>query len=158
MRFIAAAVMLVAQTAGAPGLEVPDFSGTWVWASRAIARPMLIRQTSEELIVASIGLPQGAVDEAFWLNGTERVETYPSVGFSRKYQTSGRWQGRNWIGTVKAFAGWTETSVAREPHTTMIRRFSLDSTGTRLTIVSSGHLPTSGNRPVEVVDQLVRAK
>jgi hypothetical protein len=143
---------------GRPGQQVRDFSGTWAWVTRPIARPMLIRQTSEELIVASMGLPQGAGDEAFWFNGAERVETDQSAGFTRKYQTSGRWQGESWVGTVKAFAGWTEATVAREPHTTMIRRFSLDATRTRLTIVSSGDRPATGGQPVDTIDELVRVK
>lgn len=159
MRFLTLAIMLTAQAAAAPAAkQFQDFSGTWAWVSRSIARPMLIRQTSDELIVASIGLPQGAGDEAFWLNGSERLETYQASGFTRRYRTSGRWEAGSWIATVKAYAGWTEATVAREAHTTMIRKFTLDATGTRLTIVSSGDRPAIGGRPVQTIDELVRAK
>jgi hypothetical protein len=150
--------LLLSSLLQAPAPLHPDFSGTWMWRSRTITRPLTISQTTSELVIEAMGLPQGAGEEAFWLNGRERVETYAHSGFSRKYATAGRWDGEAWVGTVKAYAAWAGNAVPTQPHTTMVRRLGLDAAGTTLTIVSSGHPPPAGFSAGETVDVLSRPR
>lgn len=105
MCVLAAVVLQVLLRADLPAQTVPDLSGTWIWRSRPIDRPMQIRQSADELVVEAVGLPQGAVDEMFWLNGTVRDQAYPGPGFVRRYRTTGHWEGQTWVATVEAYAG-----------------------------------------------------
>ena len=137
-RFVAVAVLVLFGLTDSQAQEVPDLSGEWTWKSRQIARPLHIQQTRDELIIDAIGLPQGAVQERFWLDGRVRDETYPGPGYVRRYLTNGRWDGRVWVATVKAYAGWTGGRIPAEPHTVVTRWFTLDSSGARLTVTSRG--------------------
>lgn len=150
------ALLLVTAGLSVGAAQPPDLTGSWQWKSRDIGRPMQIRQNADELVIEAVGLPQGAVDERFWLDGRVRVETYPGPGFVRRYRTSGRWDGRTWVGTIEAFAGWDEGTVARRPHTVVTRWFTLDESGRRLTVRSHGAGSPSGESPGDYVYQFDR--
>jgi hypothetical protein len=89
----------------------PDFSGTWRSASRSVGYPLTIQQTSDTLTIEARGLPQGPPTEVFALDGSPRTAVLTEYGYWRRYDTTGRWEGSTFIGTVTATAGWTDKST-----------------------------------------------
>lgn len=156
-----AGVLLTSWTAVAQ--DRPDFSGTWQWVSRAVPHPLTIQQTADELIIESLGLSQGnPANETFRLDGSAKTMIYDVRDFWRKQETTARWDGNDFIGTVLAKAGWKESGPAETislavPHTVCTRTLRISRDGMELTIATSWYSPDTGQYKTEhSVDRFVR--
>jgi hypothetical protein len=70
-------------------------------------------------------------------------------GYWRRYDTTGRWEGNIFIGTVKATAGWTDNSTPEQanvavPHSICTRTVRVTPDGSGLSIGSHCHSPEQG--------------
>lgn len=93
----------------APDQSRPEFAGTWRWVSRSVPHQLTIRQTPDELIIETLGLVQGnPADETFAVDGSPKTMIYDAGDFWRKQETTARWEGSTFIGTVVAKARWKQ--------------------------------------------------
>jgi hypothetical protein len=127
----------------------PDFSGTWQFASRTVAYPLTIQQTSDALTIEARGLPQGPPTEVFALDGSPKTTVLNEYGYWRRYDTTERWEGNIFIGTVRATAGWTDKSTSdganvAVPHTICTRTVRMTADGSGLSIGSHCYSPEQG--------------
>jgi hypothetical protein len=127
----------------------PDFSGTWRFASRTVAYPLTVQQSSDTLTIEARGLPQGPPTEVFSVDGSHRTTVLNEHGYWRRYDTSGRWENDTFIGTVTATAGWADTSTPDHakvavPHTICTRTMRLTPDGSGLSIRSHCYSPEQG--------------
>jgi hypothetical protein len=101
-----------------------------------VPHPLTIRQTPGELIIETMGLVQGnPADETFAVDGSPKTTIYDAGHFWRKQETSARWAGSTFIGTVVAKARWKregpgETISLAIPHTIATRTYASAPTGT----------------------------
>jgi hypothetical protein len=145
-----------------PAQSRPEFAGTWRWISRSVPHPLTILQTPGELIIETMGLAQGnPADETFAVDGSLKTTIYDAGDFWRKQETTARWEGSTFIGTVVAKARWKregpgETISLAVPHTIATRTLRLSADGNTLTISTSWHSPDAGRGPQEAIDRFIR--
>jgi hypothetical protein len=156
--------VLLLSGAAAPAQSHPEFAGTWRWVSRSVPHPLTIRQTPDELIIESLGLAQGnPADETFAVDGAAKTTIYDAGDFWRKQETTARWEGSAFVGTVVAKARWKregpgETISLTVPHTVCTRTLRLGADGNTLTITTDCHSPDTGRGPQEGVDRFARTE
>jgi hypothetical protein len=109
----------------------------------------VIQQTSDALTIEARGLPQGPPAEVFALDGSPQTTVFHEYGYWRRYDTTGRWQGDTFIGTVRATAGWTATSTPDQanvavPHTICTRTVRMTPDNSGLSIRTHCYSPEQG--------------
>jgi hypothetical protein len=155
---------VLASGAAAPAQSRSEFAGTWRWVSRSVPHPLTIRQTSTDLIIGTMGLVQGnPADETFAVDGSPKATIYDAGDFWRKQETTARWEGSTFIGTVVAKARWKregpgETISLTVPHTVCTRTLRLSADGATLTITTSCYSPDTGRGPQEAIDRFIRTE
>jgi hypothetical protein len=128
----------------------PDFSGSWRCTSRQLAYPLRIQQTPDELMIETRSLPQGPPTETFRLDGEYKTTVLEDSGYWRRYDTTSRWQGDEFVGIAKAKAGWSKERSAAEadmslPHTVCTRSLQLGPGRDTLTITTVCTSPEQGD-------------